>query len=439
VAPDAKTRDWRAEQGALKHSERTTARLVRQGALLYTRGIIVHDSQLMKRVIFVFLLLVPFVAGASEADSYIVASGTSVADNYVKVGNDIAIDGDVTGDVILAGADIVIRGHVGGDVLVVGNNIRVLGPVDGNIRAAGNDIEIANTVGKNVTVAGSAVTLTKDGVVNGTFSAAAVTLSVAGSVKHQVDAVVSEATLSGMVDGDLRIRAGQSEPAVRLTETAKVGGTFRYTAAHSAEVAEGAVISGPTIYNAKAVKNFAPFLRAFHIFQTSVKFFGIVLLGLILMGVARKFSDDVVTLMAQRPGRSSVFGFLVMVGGPIVILFFLLTVIGIPLALLLAAVYLIVFLLSSVMVSLRVGRWLVLLIGRRNPNLAKNISPTWVLVLGAFATLLVVDGLFGAYWVRDQPLLGLIGSLLRSFLAIWSIGALAQVVWARVRSSSNAV
>lgn len=423
----------------MKHSERTTARLVRQGSLLYTIGIIVHDCQLMKRLIFVFLLLVPFVAGASEADSYILASGTNVADNYVKVGNDITVDGDVTGDVILAGADIVIRGHVGGDVLAVGNTIRILGPVDGNVRVAGNDIEIANTVGKNVTVAGSVVTLTKDGVVTGTFSAAAATLNMAGAVKHQVDAVVSEATLSGMVDGDLRIRAGQSEPAVRLTETAKVGGTFRYTAANPAEVVEGAVISGPTIYTAKAVKNPAPFLRAFHIFQTSVKFFGIVLLGLILLGMARKFSDDVVTLMAQRPGSSSIFGFLVMVGGPIIMLFFLLTVIGIPLALLLAAVYLIVFLLSSVLVSLRVGRWLVPLIGRWNPNLANKISPTWVLVLGAFATLLVVDGLFGAYWVRNQPLLSLIGSLLRSFLAIWSIGALTQVVWKRLRSGSHAL
>ena len=384
----------------------------------------------MKRWLLLLIVLIPVAVRASDGGSFTLASGIKVTDNYVQVGNVISVDGDVTGDVIVAGSDVTVRGHVGGDVLVVGNHVRVLGPVDGNVRAAGNDIEIANTVGKNVTIAGSALTLTKDGVVNGTFSAAGATLSLAGTAKHQVDAAVGEVTVSGVVDGDLRLQAGEGQSAVRLSEGAKIGGMFRYTAAHEAQISSGVTIGGPTVYTAKAAKSRVPFQRTFHVYQTAVKFFGLVLLGLILLGIAKKFTNDVVEVMAQRPGRSTLYGVFALVGVPIVILFFLLTLIGIPVALLLGAVYMMAFLVSSVMVSLRVGMWLV-------SWLSKSLSPTWVLMLGTFVTLLVVDGLFGGSWMDRFPLLGLVEFLLRLFLVLWSMGALTMVLWSRARSSST--
>ncbi|MBU0598045.1 polymer-forming cytoskeletal protein [Patescibacteria group bacterium] len=132
-----------------------------------------------KGFIFLAILIAGLITashGAQATDDFnfmqkvTVSSNEVIDDNFVRFGNEIIIDGDINGDVIVAGNTITINGQVLGDVIAAGENITINGQVAGNVRVGATNVTINSQVGKNVNIGANTATLTDQAGVGWTLS-----------------------------------------------------------------------------------------------------------------------------------------------------------------------------------------------------------------------------------------------------------------------------
>ncbi len=109
--------------------------------------------------------------------------------------------------------------------------------------------------------------------------------------------------------------------------------------------------------------------------------------------------------MASRPGPSIGWGLLVMFVTPLAVVALLLTIVGLPVALILVGAWLLALAVSGVFVALAAGQWI---LGRTHWN---EKSLLWAAVVGVPVTVLVFS----------LPAVGMLLSLVGTW---WALGAL---------------
>jgi hypothetical protein len=84
-------------------------------------------------------LLLPRSAAAQEQDGALVVPADTTAPSVATVGQDVLVEGTVSGDVTSWSGDITVSGQVGGDVISYAGRVRVLsgGRVGGHVMAPG--------------------------------------------------------------------------------------------------------------------------------------------------------------------------------------------------------------------------------------------------------------------------------------------------------------
>jgi len=374
-------------------------------------------SPTKKLVIFSLLLLalpVAVFAAGNQVDQSIQINKDEIVDgNLIKVGNIINIEGAVKGDVILAGNSIRISGPVAGDVIVAGNSVRILGPVEGSVRVVGSTVEITGEVKHNVWVAGSSVVLAKESLVGWDVFAAAGSVEIRGKVGGNVSVGTGTLVVSNEIGKNLTT-AADAEGQVILESGAKINGDLTYKAARDEQlvIKEGATVAGKTERQALSKghqadrKDFGPVLFLFKI----ISFFGLLIVGLALVTLIPKKLLVVKDEMIKRPARSLGWGLVYLVVTPVIVVLLMFTVIGIPLAIVIVPLYLVVLYLSKVLAGLALGTLAV-------DWLTKNKyhgSLIWPLALGLLI-LIVVSSL---------PIFGWLIGLL---ITLWAFGAVIQV------------
>lgn len=277
--------------------------------------------------------------GPSEGRVVTLAADQVINEDYFVWGDRIEILGTVRGDVYAAGGDIHIGGTVDGDLLAAGGKVRVSGKVAQDARIAGGEVTLSGTVGRNLTVAGGKVLLTET-----------------ASIKENVTSA-GDLTVSSRIDGVLRAMAGE----IRVTSHAVVGGDVRYLSRQNANVEQGARIGGritrqspPGMFDF-SLGAFAGFLVGMFLLMKVISFISTLILGLLLITLFPRFSREVVANLRRKPLASLGWGFLFTVAIPIVFIGLMITVIGIPLALILFPFYLVSLYLARLVFILWAG------------------------------------------------------------------------------------
>src|SRR5438445_6627542 len=88
------------------------------------------------------------------------------------------------------------------------------------------------------------------------------------------------------------------------------------------------------------------------------RFFSLLILGAVFLSISRVWTDRVAATMARQPGLSAAAGIAGAIVVPVVSVVLMVTVIGIPLAFLLLALYAVALLLAGVFVAYLTGCWL---------------------------------------------------------------------------------
>ncbi len=316
----------------------------------------------------------------------------------------MVVKDDVESDVLVAGGNVTVTGQVGGDVLVIGGNVQVAGQVIGNVRVLGGNVELAGSVGHNVSVVGGTLVLGKSSRVGGHVSAAVGSLKLEGTVEGSVQAAAGDAVVAGEVKGPVEVWLGR-DGQLEVASTAVTGAGFTYHASRPATVGAGAKLA-----QVPELKPFVLTRDQGHV-GWLISLFGSLALALVLVRLLPKKLMEVASEALAHPWSSLGKGALWAVVVPLAVIVMLLTLIGLPIALVLGAVYVVGVLVSKVVAGAAVGWWL-----KQRPQL--KFMQSW-------STLWLV--LFGVTLFRLVTFIPIPGTLVGLVAMLWAWGALIEV------------
>ena len=356
-------------------------------------------------IIVFLLLLLPFGIVAKEHDkTSVLQAGQTVTGNYFGIGSDVRIDGTVVGDAYAAGGTVTVNGRIDGDLLVAGGTVTVNGDVTQDIRVAGGTVILDGAVGRNVSVAGGTVTIGKSARITGGVVAGTGSFSQQGSIGRDLTIGGGTITLANKIGGNVNAHSDQ----LTFASGSAIAGNVWYTSAAKADVESGATISGTTNYTAAPVQprreSNQDRTNGGFIIGKIFSLIAMFIIGLLFMGFAPRFTERVVKTVKTNIWKSVLVGFLILVLTPGIMIFLLVTLIGIPFAVGLFFWYLLVLYIGKLFVAMYIGSWVF-------EKLHKKASSEWKLFVGLLLHLLLT-------------LVPVLGWLVGTFIMMWGAGAL---------------
>lgn len=294
--------------------------------------------------VFVLTLLIVAVPLASRA--MVIKKGDNVFidedvnGNLFTAGNMVIIDGVVNGDVFVAGNNITIKGVVNGDVFAAGNSINIEGRINGSLRMVGSNVGVKGQIWRNITGVANNLGLDEGAVVGQHITYAGANLVIDASVGGQVDAMVGELV---------------------LRENAVLVGNIDYKSKKEADIREGAQVRGEVSFSLwetpdKVAKTHA--FKRFTGFFKMIGFFSILAVALLLTYLLPKLTDKVYGRMREKFWSHFGVGLVAVIVIPVVCLLLLVTVLGIPLALLSLAMFFVGMFFAKAIAVTSIGKFI---------------------------------------------------------------------------------
>lgn len=297
--------------------------------------------------------------------------------NYYVAANVVEIYGTVNGDIFVAGDMITIDSeNINGDVFAAGSNINIKGKINGSLRLVGEKININGEVSGNAMVAGQNLKLEPEAKLAGHLTFWGQLANVAGQVSGRVEGAMEGIRISGQVakDLDLYLSSGP-RGTIDITDGAQIGGTLYYQALQELSINKQAQIGG-VAFN-QIVKAEEPFMDRGKALAVIVKFFGMLIIGMLALRLLPQFFTSAYQTVYKKPFKVLLNGFLLLVVTPIACVLAAITVIGLPLAIITMILWAILLYLATILVAWFIGQFV------KDKLFAKNNWPQLaVLALG---------------------------------------------------------
>jgi cytoskeletal protein CcmA (bactofilin family) len=378
-------------------------------------------NRILKLSITAFLAILIFLMAAAPALAFdargdtdvIVASGEVVDGDIYIAATNVIIDGTVNGDVFAVGQTIRINGTINGGVTAAGQTISLNGKVSSGVRLAGQTVTVGGKIVRDLMVAASDVTITNSAEIGKDLNSYSSSTVINGLVSGNVTGSINNLTISDRINGNVKVITN----TLLVNSTANIRGNLDYTSNNIAKIQSGAVIAGTTLRivppkdePSKKASGGAAGGFIFRIFA----FLSTFIVGLVIIFIARKYVVSLALAIRDRPVSSLGWGALLFFVTPLAAFVVMLTVIGIPIALVSLITWGILLYLSQIPVGLLIG-WLIL--SRKRDNFSHG------LLLGFLAL-----GLAILYLITAIPVLGWIIWIL---VMIFGLGSLIAVLRSR--------
>jgi len=286
-----------------------------------------------------------------------VAAGETIDDTLMAVGQTVSIDGDVNGDLLAFARVVTIRGHVAGDVITGGETVDIQGGVGGSVYAAGRGVTIKQMrVGRNLYTAGSNVTVENGVEVVGNATAAGDNVNIDGKVG--VDLTTAGNAL--VVRGEVARNVTAFGQTITLLAPASVGGNLvaHVRAEDNLQIAPGATVRGNVdkqISKSPRETTISKYLTvSFYTWQL-VRIGAAFLAGLLLLWAVPGLRTATVT-DAGTAVKDGAIGLVAAIALPVVAFIACITVVGIPLGILTAILWLLGLYFAKIVVAQMIGR-----------------------------------------------------------------------------------
>ncbi len=296
----------------------------------------------------------------SEEDS-LLSREEIINQDYFSAGNTVMASGTVNGDAYLAGGTVIVNGIINGDVLVAGGNISITGTVNGNVRSAGGQVSISGQVAKNVTAVGGSVTIQEPGSVGGSIVGAAGMLALFAPVEKGATLAGSQVSINSSIGGSVTSAA----ETLTLSPHAQIYGNLNYWSDQKATIATEAAVKDQVVFHktdwkkdqAKQTKEKASqALSKFAISMAVISLLGSFLLGLLLRRYLPVFIENVSTTVLSKPLESLGIGSLVLMLMPVVSIFLLVSIIGIPIFIALIMAVIMLAMLNDIFIAFALAK-----------------------------------------------------------------------------------
>jgi cytoskeletal protein CcmA (bactofilin family) len=332
----------------------------------------------MKKILLICLAVlvfaVPAVAGESKyfsGESYVLTRDQTVDGDLFVFANSIRIEGKAMGEVFLLGSSVAVTGEVVGDAFVIGDSVNLSGHFDSDTRVLGNTLDLTGTFDGEISAAGRHVDIAA--TATGNVAAAGESISVTGTFADNVTLHGRKVSLlsGARFDKDVTVSAEEFS----ATDGVVIGGKLNKIVGKELAKKREEGVGGIWV------------VLVFWLLTLC----GIIVVGLVLQWAFPDFVARATTLVAREPLHDLGWGILLLVLAPIVLFVLVVTLVGIPLALMVLVSLFVALYLGKLFVATALGG---LLISR----FFKEQAPFWTrLVVGAVVVYLVLAVPFAGF------------------------------------------
>lgn len=357
------------------------------------------------------LIMLPVAAGAMELRAG-ERSGTSadesaLGDTYLA-GGTVLSAAAISGDLVTAGGTIIVSGPVGSDLTAVGGSVSVSGDVGDDLRAAGGTLIVQGSVNGDIVLAAGQVEVAGTGI-GGDAAIAGGTVNIDAPIAGSLKVAGGEVRINALVVGDVDVRADR----VVLGPKADIQGALRYTSAREAAIDPAASLAFEPEYTA-VEKGYEPSPAGIAAI-VSLALFAKLLMSLVgalaVYFFFPRYARETVLSAGEKTTASIGIGIVFLIVVPIVSLFLLLTIIGLPLGALGMVGYIGALIAACIVAPITLGSFVNHWVSK------KGYVVTWKTILIG----VVVYALLG--------FIPLIGGLAKFIVFILTLGALLSIKW----------
>ena len=321
-------------------------------------------------IVLIFCMIPVSAFEVRDGDSLVIS--TPIPDDLLISGGTVTINAPVK-SVTFAGGTLIVNAPIDENLIAAGGEIQVNAPVGADIITAGGKIDLNNEVGGKVLAAGGQVSM------NGKTSNVAVSGGkvIMGNSSHITgDALISASgfTPGGQVDGKLEVNSNKQgvSPSLNIEKVGEVISTL---------------------------------ILVIHILFA----IGMLILGIILIRVIPGPCKAVITTIREKTLISLIFGIVEVIIAAILILILLITLVGIPIALVIGLTTLIGLIIAPLFTGAALGTVII-------EKMGKNYS----LILSFALGFIILEILFLI------PILGFFIEIIAVFIGL---GALMMTIW----------
>jgi cytoskeletal protein CcmA (bactofilin family) len=295
-----------------------------------------------------------FTMAALAGSSDEVTTRTLSNDRFIAGGNVTSTE-PVAGDLIAAGGNVEISGPVTGDAIVTGGDVRLAGGIGSDLYAGAGELSVRSKVARNARLAGGKVELARDGKILGNASVAGGDVRLLGTIGGSLTGGAGKLLLDGRIAGDAEVGAGE----LRLGPSARIEGNLRYRSRKPLERDPAAQIVGSITRLEPTSGAGWPGAYARGAGRAAAWFWtvGLMALAAVLVALLPDATAAVTQRLRWHWPMSLLLGFVVLICVPFLLLLLLVTVIGIPLAILALLAYLTVMLIGYVVSGIALGEF----------------------------------------------------------------------------------
>lgn len=369
----------------------------------------------MRKILFIVLLSFLssffFSHPVLAADYELLPAGQTIDSDYIRAGNVVQIDGDINGDAFITAGVVTVNGKISGDLFVAGGKVNINGEVGNSVRILAGDVTVNGPVGRNLLLLCGNCTITKQSTITGSLLTAGANLELsAPQIGRGFRFFGSRLYLNSPISHEAFVVADRE---FLLGPSASVSGDLKYTGSTEAVLQPGATVAGrisyqkinqgesyPRYFGAQSALSGVNRVRP--LFDL-LGFFVSVLVGYIFLGLFPKIFEKVAMAIENRPAASFGWGVIAVLITPVVIVLFAITLIGIPVALVLALAAYIFWLVATYLVAFFLGRRILL------PKFGERRG--WSLILGLFLFFLL-------------GFIPVLGQLIKLLLVLFGLGAI---------------
>jgi cytoskeletal protein CcmA (bactofilin family) len=357
-------------------------------------------------LILFLLSLAPLAANAidtASGENISVPASKTIEDDFAAGGNTIDIAGCIKGNLYAGGGTIGVTGPITGALHAAGSELTLNSAVGDDLWAAGGTINVHSTVAHNLGLAGGTVTLAPTATVGRDALIAGNQIIVDSSVGHNLNIYATHAVVSGHVAGNIEAYADR----LMLTRTAIVDHDVTVYGPNPPEIAPGAQVKGSVHYHPTPEARQLTPVEKFKGWMAGwlSKCASVLVLGFVLLYFVPTQLVSVTEILRRQTGQAFLIGSLAMIAAPLGTLLITVTLIGIPLAVCIGALYVVSLLVAVVPCAYLAGtvlaqrypkmnRWTSLSLGAlcitfiTSLPFISNIAEGIVLVLGSGALFL---------------------------------------------------
>ncbi len=162
------------------------------------------------RLVIVITLVFLGVYGADQSNlaqnviiDSVVPAGMTEENDAIVAGENVSIDGDVDGDLLILAIDATINGNVAGSVVTTAQNVTVNGEIGGSLYTVGRTLTLApgSAVVRNVYFLGFRLATSPESSIGRDLVGVSLSASLGGSVGRDLKAVIGILELLGHIAG----------------------------------------------------------------------------------------------------------------------------------------------------------------------------------------------------------------------------------------------